>query len=131
MCFKKISQKVSRMYQESLNEVSFAILLHESHRSYPSRRRACFKPRFKLKHFFLFRPMIFLLVLWHFLSHICMTYNARHGKRNRNHIFFKKAICQRTLKGLMLTTNRWNMDTSVYKKEPNKLNCHVKKTYYD
>ena len=42
MYFKKISFKVSRMYQESLNEVSFAILLHESHRSYPSRRRACF-----------------------------------------------------------------------------------------
>ena len=33
---------VSRMYQESLNEVSFAILLRESHRSDPSRRRACF-----------------------------------------------------------------------------------------
>ena len=30
------------MYQQSLNEVSFAILLHESHGSYPSRRRACF-----------------------------------------------------------------------------------------
>ena len=29
------------MYQESLNEVLFAILLHESHRSYPSRRRDC------------------------------------------------------------------------------------------
>ena len=29
------------MYQESLNEVSFAILLHESHRSYLSRRRVC------------------------------------------------------------------------------------------
>ena len=29
------------MYQESLDEVSFSILLHESHRSYPSRRRAC------------------------------------------------------------------------------------------
>ena len=30
------------MYQEYLNAVSFAILLHESNRSYPSRRRACF-----------------------------------------------------------------------------------------
>ena len=40
--FKKISQKVSRMYKESLNEVSFAILLPESQRIYPSRRRACF-----------------------------------------------------------------------------------------
>ena len=32
--------KVSRMNQESLNEVSIAISLQESHRSYPSRRRA-------------------------------------------------------------------------------------------
>ena len=39
---KKISLKVSRIYQESLNEVSIAISLHESHRSYPSRRRACY-----------------------------------------------------------------------------------------
>ena len=30
------------MYHESLNVVSFSILLHESHRSYPSRRGACF-----------------------------------------------------------------------------------------
>ena len=30
------------MYQESLNEVSIAISLHESHRSYPRRRRACY-----------------------------------------------------------------------------------------
>ena len=42
VCFKKISLIVSRMYQEFLIEVSFAIMLHESHRSYPSRRRACF-----------------------------------------------------------------------------------------
>ena len=42
MCFKKITIQISRMYQESLKEVSIAILLHESHRSYPSRRRACF-----------------------------------------------------------------------------------------
>ena len=35
MCvFKKISFKVSRMYQESLNKVSIAISVHESHRSY-------------------------------------------------------------------------------------------------
>ena len=38
---RKFRKKVSRMNQESLNEVSFAFLLHESHRSYPSRRRAC------------------------------------------------------------------------------------------
>ena len=31
------------MYQEALKEVSIAISLHESHRSYPSRRRACFQ----------------------------------------------------------------------------------------
>ena len=43
VCFKKISLNVSRMYQESLNEVSIAISLHESHRSYPSRRRACLR----------------------------------------------------------------------------------------
>ena len=30
------------MFKESLNEVSFAILLHKSYRNYPSRRRACF-----------------------------------------------------------------------------------------
>ena len=29
------------MFQESLNEVSFAILLHKSYHSYPSSRRAC------------------------------------------------------------------------------------------
>ena len=43
-------KKESSVFQEnfinsfngvSLNEVSFAILLHESHRSYPSRGRAC------------------------------------------------------------------------------------------
>ena len=43
MCFKKILLKVSRMYQESLNEVSIKISLHESDRSYPSRRRACLR----------------------------------------------------------------------------------------
>ena len=33
---------VSRVFQECFNEVFFAILfLHVSHRSYPSRRRAC------------------------------------------------------------------------------------------
>ena len=49
--FQKISLKVSRMYQESLNEVSIAIWLHESHRSYPSRRRACLFTRLCLAGF--------------------------------------------------------------------------------
>ena len=38
---KCVSRKFHKKYQESLNEVYFALLLHESHRSYPSRRRAC------------------------------------------------------------------------------------------
>ena len=76
MCFKKISLKVSRMYQESLNEVSIAISLHESHRSYPSRRRACFprkladkvqtlNGKFHYYHFVLNHPLrsIFLIIL--------------------------------------------------------------------
>ena len=42
MCLKKVSQKVLSVFKNSFHEVLFAILLlHGSHRSYPSRRRAC------------------------------------------------------------------------------------------
>ena len=43
MCFKKISKQVSRVFQECFDEVFLTnLLLHGSHRSYPSRRRASF-----------------------------------------------------------------------------------------
>ena len=46
-CLKK-----SRVFQECFNEVFFAILLlHGSHRNYPSRRRACFYHNLYLRAF--------------------------------------------------------------------------------
>ena len=56
---------IKRMYQESLIEVSFAIMLHESHRSYPSRRRAFFS--LNPSSYFLPLPMLwvcYVYVIW-------------------------------------------------------------------
>ena len=52
------------MYQESLKEVSIAISLQESHRSYPSRRRAC-----------LCFILVLVAVIWHFLP-ICLYFET-------------------------------------------------------
>ena len=38
---RKFHKKVLRVFQESFNEFLFCNFLHESHRSYPSKRRAC------------------------------------------------------------------------------------------
>ena len=51
------------MFQEFLNEVSFAILLHKSHCSYPNRRRACFDQKcFENQHFLALK--IFWVLKW-------------------------------------------------------------------
>ena len=51
---RKFKIKVSRVFQECFNEFGFAILLlHESHCSYPSRRRACYRESMAQKYPFL------------------------------------------------------------------------------
>ena len=62
------------MFQESLNEVSFAIMLHKSYRSYPSRRRACFWRR----------PLIFVGFRWNNVMVIPSTKSQPPASPRRN-----------------------------------------------
>ena len=41
-CFKSVSKSVSKVFQQNVQGVSRSLMLHGTHRSYLSRRRACF-----------------------------------------------------------------------------------------